>query len=307
VLLAEGRLRLFYGFPLICQGVSLVIVALVIVTRSLDVVTAVGITIGTQVLGLAAILLSRRDRTAIVQSRLLTITETSAMVRYAGVSHAGNVVQVLNYRTATFVVNHFLGYAGVGLYTLATGLAEMLWLISRPAATVLFPRTAALSDKDAQTKLVVVGLRLVFYMTLAAGLLAAAVFPFAIPAFYGKEFSGAVAPFLWLLPGVVSYSITNVVASLWSGMGRPATNLMVSTVSLVVGVGLAVVLLPRFGLSGAAAGVSLGYIASTAFIMVVLLRFAGARVMNSLVPPGRRELTSLLSGRRAEPGLGPED
>lgn len=304
ILLAEGKLRLFYGFPLVCQGVSLIAVMLVIVTRGLDVVTAVGITIGIQILGTVSILLTREDRGRIVGSRILSARETAAMVRYAGISHAGNVVQVLNYRTSTFVVNHFLGFAGVGLYTLATGLAEMLWLISRPAATVLFPRTAALKDQAAQIKLIASGLRLVFYMTLMAGVATAVVVPFAIPLFYGTDFADAVKPFLWLLPGVVIFSISNVVASLWSGIGRPSVNLAGASISLAVGVSLVVLLVPRLGLSGAAVGVSLGYVVASAFMVFRLHQAHGRSGLAFLRPPTLSEAESLLRGGMSRGAVG---
>jgi O-antigen/teichoic acid export membrane protein len=56
--------------------------------------------------------------------------------------HVGNLLQFFNYRLDAFLVNFFLGAAGVGIYGSAVALAELLWQLPNAVSYVLFPKSA---------------------------------------------------------------------------------------------------------------------------------------------------------------------
>ena len=66
-------------------------------------------------------------------------------------------------------------------------------------------------------------------------------------------FGPAMVPLLVLLPGVVALSGANVVGSYLRGIGRPGMPSLVSLVALAVNIVANLVLIPRFGIVGAAA------------------------------------------------------
>ena len=53
----------------------------------------------------------------------------------------------VNYRFDVLIVNLFAGARQVGLYSVGTSLAEIVWFITNAAAVVLAPRVAS-SNRD---------------------------------------------------------------------------------------------------------------------------------------------------------------
>lgn len=86
--------------------------------------------------------------------------------------------------------------------------------------------------------------------------------PFLIPLLFGEDFDGAAGPLALLLPGVVLYApVTVLVVYLSLRHGRPHLSLAVSVLAAAVTTALAVVLIPRHGVEGAAVASALGYAA----------------------------------------------
>ena len=73
----------------------------------------------------------------------------------------------LNYKIDIFLTNFFLGPVSVGVYIIAVGISEILWILSHSASTVIFPRLAKLSCSDPEYKFLTNSLsRIVIALTL---------------------------------------------------------------------------------------------------------------------------------------------
>jgi O-antigen/teichoic acid export membrane protein len=158
------------------------------------------------------------------------------------------------------MVSFFIGVEGVGLYTLAVNLAQLIWLISQSAATVLLPRIAASPEsalENAARTAQITRLILWISLVLALALLLGA--HLIVPLMYGKAFSRSIAPLLWLLPGIVAFSTVNVLASYLAGIGQPRINLFVALIGLSFTITLDFLLIPRFNITGAAIASSVSY------------------------------------------------
>jgi O-antigen/teichoic acid export membrane protein len=207
------------------------------------------------------------------------------VIKYAFPCYLGNFVQFLNYRLDVFLVNYFSGRDAVGLYTLAVSLGQMIWLVSRAAATVLLPNVAALQEaaaananRTAQITRVALGLSLTSALGLA--LFAAPL----VPLIFGAAFRPSVTPLLWLLPGIVAFSVANVIASYFAGIGKPRLNFYVALAGLAVTVLFDLLLIPALGIAGAAIASTLSYSASTAVIIWLFARESSLPVQRVLVP-----------------------
>ncbi len=185
----------------------------------------------------------------------------------------GNIIQFLNYRLGAFIVNYFLGAAAVGLFFMALNLVEILWLLSTSMAAVLLPTVAAQHEQS--KKISVKAAAASFALTIAAAVLALPIAPFAIVHLFGKDFAGSVLPFLILLPGIAIFSVTNVLAAYMTGIGKPGLNTLISFVALVFTVVLNLLLIPRFGISGAAAASSVSYIILSCLTVIIFVKLSG--------------------------------
>jgi O-antigen/teichoic acid export membrane protein len=177
--------------------------------------------------------------------------------------HIGNVLQFFNYRLDLFIVNFFLGPAGVGIYTVTVRLAELLWYLPNAVGFVIFPKAAA--SKPEEMNLFTPR---VFGVTLgltALGALGLAIVGRPVINYvFSSAFIDAYPPLLMLLPGVVFLGGSKVLTNEIAGRGYPHYNSLNAALALVVTVVLDLVLIPRYGVLGAALA------SSTAYAMILL-------------------------------------
>ncbi len=174
--------------------------------------------------------------------------------------YIGNVLQFFNYRLDAFLVNAFLGPAGVGIYSVSVSLAEMLWYLPNAVSFVIFPRAARTRPKEMNAFTPRV-FRATLGLTALGGLALALLGPALIRLIYGPAFASAFLPLLALLPGVVLLGGAKVLTNEIAGRGHPLYNSLASALGLVLTVGLDLYLIPRWGVLGAAVASSIAYAA----------------------------------------------
>jgi stage V sporulation protein B len=214
-----------------------------------------------------------------LRSRLLKKT-----LRFGIKSQFANILQFLNYRLATFIINFFSNPAQVGIYSIALVLGESLWHLSNSVATVIMPRISA--DKSLQTSaaLAAVSTRITLLLTalLAAcvGLLA----PWLIRLAFGSKYAGATPALVIMLPGIVVFSSANVLASYIAGTGYPQYNALVACVSLGVTIAGNLCFVPRWGINGASLASSISYLTTSLGSLYIYRRLSKRSISQVLVP-----------------------
>ena len=204
-------------------------------------------------------------------------------MQYALRVYPGSLASFFSYRADVFLLGIILGSAAdVGLYVFAVSLAELLFYVADSVATAFFPHISAASRPDADRQVPDVS-RTTLLVTAVAGL---ALIPFAV---IGIEvalpaFEQSILPFLVLLPGVVSLSMSKVLSGYVSGIGRPASVGMVAVVSLVVNVVANLALIPLLGIVGASLSSTISYTVNACLMVVIAAGFAGVRVRVLVIP-----------------------
>ena len=193
--------------------------------------------------------------------------------------HIGNVLQFFNYRLDTFIVNYFIGSAGVGIYSVAVALAELLWHLPNAVAFVIFPRAAASRPEEMNVFTPRV-FRLTLVLTALGALCLTLMGRPVIEFVFSSAFVDAYVPMLVLLPGVVLLGGAKVLTNEIAGRGYPQYNSVNSGLALVLTVVLDLVLIPRYGVRGAALASTLVYTAmfftAIGFYLTVSRRASGA-------------------------------
>jgi O-antigen/teichoic acid export membrane protein len=95
-------------------------------------------------------------------------------------------------------------------------------------------------------------------MTLALGVPAWLFGPRLVSIVYGRDFVDAGVALRWILPGIVAYSIVAVLSRYVVGRGRPGLGTLILVGGLGANLVANLVLIPRFGIVGAAASSSCG-------------------------------------------------
>lgn len=210
------------------------------------------------------------------------------VLKYALISHLGNIANFLNYRLAIFLVGFFLGTTSVGLFTLAVTLSQLHWLVAQAAATVLLPLVASRAGSGDDSALHVAAVtRTTVAITVGLASATAVVAGPLVPWVFGRAFEGSLLPFYLLLPGVVAFVPSIVLAAYFGGHGLPGINVRGSLTGLVAILVLSVVLVPRFGTAGAAVATSGAHLMNSTVLLVAFSRATRVSPWNVLVPRPR--------------------
>lgn len=162
---------------------------------------------------------------------------------------AVNVGQVLTFRVDRYLVGLFLGPAAVGVYSVASTAPELLRLPTMALGQPIFHRLASGSARLQDFR----RSRAICLLTVA-GLAAvvAAIAPIAVRAVFGPEFEGAVTPLRILLLGEIGISLYYIDGSSLFGLGRISEVALAAAAGLVVVTVADLVLVPAWGIAGAA-------------------------------------------------------
>jgi O-antigen/teichoic acid export membrane protein len=195
--------------------------------------------------------------------------------------YASDIASYLMSRLDFFIVTLYLGATGLGLYSVAVGLAEIIVRLSNEIGTMLYPVFARGDLKSGQPA---AALRIVTLMAVVlAGVLELVSGPL-VRGLYGAAFADAVPAFRWVVLGTVAWSTTHVTWTYVSSSGRPGVGVFVFSFATAVDVLLNIILLPHLGVVGAAIAATTSYCAAG---LVFFHLFRGAErcsVRTALVP-----------------------
>lgn len=201
-------------------------------------------------------------------------------------SHLSNVITFLNYRLTLYLVSFMLGASPTGHYALAVQLAEMLWLFSGAASSIVYPESAANSKSPAALEAMVKKIaKLVGQVTLTGALVAAAIAPFALPLAFGKDFEKSVAPFIILLPGIVAWSYMSILSNALAGMGCQKINIQAAFLCLAINVICALFAMPVLGTSGAALASTIAFSSTSLYTVVMYRKIMATKQANASGAP----------------------
>ena len=204
---------------------------------------------------------------------------------YGWKADLSNILAFVNYKADIFIANLFLGPSAVGVYVIAVAIAEKLWLISQAVSTVLLPRLSQLTTEEEKRKrLTPLVCRWVLITTFIAALVLAILGGYIISLIFGPHFDDALLPLWILLPGIVLTSASRILANDIAARGRPELNMYTSLIVVIVNVVGNIVLIPTYGLPGAAAATTIAYTLNIAFRLFIYGRLTGNQWIDSVFP-----------------------
>jgi O-antigen/teichoic acid export membrane protein len=209
------------------------------------------------------------------------------MLRFGIQSHLSNVLTFLGYRFDVFLLAAYTTASTVGIYSAAVAIGERPWIFSAAASTVLFSRLSAERHEERRRELTPVVARSVFWLTaLAAGVLVLISRPLVL-LFYSDSFEPAITPLRAILIGIVFFSAGRILANDIAARGRPLLNSYLAGAAAAANIGLNVLLIPRYGATGAALASTISYTLLFAATAAWYCRLSGNGPVSILVPSVR--------------------
>lgn len=195
----------------------------------------------------------------------------------------GTLSTAFNDRLDQILVALLASEAVLGIYATAVNAFDVLLYLAAAAATAMVPLVAR-ADPARRTGRVLAAFRAVALVTAIGIALAAAAGPELIRLVFGDGFQGSAAPFLWLLPGALGFVALAIFSSALVGSSAPGRSSAGPLVSLVLGIALDFLLVPRLGASGAAIAASAGLLAGGVVALALYRRLSGFPFRALVVP-----------------------
>lgn len=222
-------------------------------------------------------------------------------IKFGLKGHLSNVLSYLTYRLDFLLLAYLSGAAAVGYYSVAVTLAESLWILPSAASTVLLPRVATMGEFQSKGLTSTICRSVLLLMIVVAVIAFVVVRPF-IPMLFGQAYLPATQPFVLLLPGTVFLTISKITSTHLVGIGKPILGTYVAAATLPVNATLNMLLIPRFGATGAAVAASFSYGVSAILLLIIFARVTGTAVRDLVLvsrsdfPMYKRLVRSLLIG-----------
>jgi O-antigen/teichoic acid export membrane protein len=196
--------------------------------------------------------------------------QLALILRYSMQAFAANIVFFLVYRVDYWFVNYFCANkALLGNYIQVSKVAQLFFILPGIVASTVFSVTAA-GQKNAMSTTVLRLSRIIFFGALVACILLALMGYWLFPQLFGAGFSNMYIPFLLLVPGILAIATLYPFTAYYAGKNRVAENIKGSLLALFVIIMGDLLLVPLWGINGAALVSSIGYMVYEGYI---LLRF----------------------------------
>lgn len=179
-------------------------------------------------------------------------------IRYGSKSWLNNLANQMLYKVDVFFIGYFLGLKSVGIYAVAVILIEKSWYLSGAIGNAIFPKLKKLDDKSSCT--LAISAAKINYVLSILGVLVICIFAEPIMLLlFGAEYKDSSDVLFWLAPGIVALSIPKVLISHLAAKNKLGVAVKASTTSMVLNVVLNIILIPFYGLIGAAIASSISY------------------------------------------------
>jgi len=177
----------------------------------------------------------------------------------------------------TLILTYFGTLEQVGVYNAILPSAMLFLFVGTSLSAVVFPMTSELFAKK-DFKRLTAGINLLHkYTFLFMSTMILALFSFAklfITLSFGLKFNVGTVSFQILLVGVLFYIIAGINNNMISGIGKPKVVTITIVIAALINVTLNVILIPIYGIIGAAIATSVSYfivfIISTIFLNRIL-------------------------------------
>lgn len=179
------------------------------------------------------------------------------------------IISFVHYRIDVLIIAYLLTAPQVAFYSMAVRIVEKIWLLNA-TSTLLLRRVASDTDRNASELTAAIFRNMLWIM----GILALALYivsPWAVEILYGAEFLPLVDPLKLLLPGMVMMGAGVSLNRYFIGKGMVGKTNYIYGFSIIINIALNFLLIPKFGIAGAAMSTTITYSAASIVMALVFV------------------------------------
>jgi O-antigen/teichoic acid export membrane protein len=182
------------------------------------------------------------------------------VLRYGFTVYIAQAIFFLLVRVDVLLVQYYRDSYELGLYSAAGDFSQAIVQLQAVVNMLVFPRLATLASEEERRRVTrrIVQRAMAAYAVLIVILALGA--NFVVQAIFGAEFAPTAAALVWLLPGAGALAIASILQNHIGAAGRPIDMAFAPAVALVTQVILCFLLIPRFGMVGAAVSCCVSFV-----------------------------------------------
>jgi len=185
----------------------------------------------------------------------------------------GQAIQFLNYRINFFILVFFMGNASLGIYNNAIVIGESLWILGHSLGQMLHMKVLN-SDNPIEHRNLTMRMLLISFAGTSLMLVALIFIPASFWEWlFSKEFTEVKQLFYWLAPGILVFSVSNILNHFFHAKNQFKFILVVNLAGLAIGVIASLICIPLYGLQGACLAWSAALLMS---MLMYVMRFFSA-------------------------------
>ncbi len=200
--------------------------------------------------------------------KLISVADLRMLAGFAVIVYLCNTIQFLNYKMDIWFVNYFRTGEETGVYALALSLSQLIWILPNAISAVLL-NYFRVQERESSIRLATQYARVTVWFAFLSAIGLSAVYYLALPRLYGPEFQNTFTLCIILFIGTIPFSLSIIIANLNSGIGFIRINLYATIFTFILGFILDIVLIPEYGIKGAAIAKMIIYVSGLIFQIIV--------------------------------------
>ena len=204
------------------------------------------------------------------------VSTTKKMLRFGAQMFASNAANLLANHADILFIGYFLTTKDVGYYSVAISIAALLLLVPQAVQIITYPATSEYwseNNNAALNRMVDKSMKYCTCILLFLGLCVGFFAKNIVITLFGNDFIYAVSPLLVLLIARVIRGGTTVsIGGTLAGAGRPDLALKFNIFGLITNVALNILLIPTFGILGAAIATSTSLLLGVALYLFFVIK-----------------------------------
>jgi O-antigen/teichoic acid export membrane protein len=198
-----------------------------------------------------------------------------------------NVIQLLAYRVDFWLISLFYGSYEVGIYAQANKFANFSWIIPNILSQIMIPSFASMK-KEESSEIFSTAFGLNFLIVILTLFLALFFYFF----YLDPQYRVGLFAFYLMLPGYFFWGTVIYFSSYFFSKGRFVYNLLGSSFCFVLILIIDVILIPKYGIKGAAIGNTVTYF--SVFVMYIMLLVKKSSFgWHTLLLPRRKSISNI--------------
>jgi O-antigen/teichoic acid export membrane protein len=192
----------------------------------------------------------------------ITREQTRKFIKFSGFSALAIFLLTSLYQTDIVLVRYFLSSSETGYYKAALVSAEFLWFVPYAIQTIFVHSTSELWSKGDRQRITDLTSQATKYGVLLTILLAIGLASLSRPfisLYFGPNYRPAIMPLLILIPGAIGFAVVRPIYAVNYSKGDLKPVIYATGSAAFINIILNILLIPLFGMLGAALATSIGY------------------------------------------------